>query len=713
MAPADAQEYEAQRRRIEELKAEVGTLQYQVNTFEQEREMARLQHEGELRDARRKAEDDFQQRQAAESARAAAERKTEALQAELEAARDEQDARQQERERRLHDAVDEARVLREQLEDLMSEQEEANQTHARREAELQSQLAAAQRTTQEAEQVSGDRETALQQAQRQLAEREEEAGRLEAEVLRLRAHTGDAATMEIIRRELQDQVRHIRALEATNREQLTELRHLRQTHKAVEIVEEEKRSLLRRLDSAQVTEQELAEERLQRQRLESERRAWTAYLQPQDGMDGTAAVEFDSPEAMAKALMEERFRTAELTEKIGALTPEIAQRDADLQMLRSEKDQLAAELARAGTAASTAAAAAAPAPAPAPAMSADKARARLERQRTLAVKEVEYLRAQLQALDAEDATFHAEQFDQHKADRIRELEQLVDQYRAEVATLHTTLTAAEAEAETATSGSAVASIGAKRARPADDDGETGQENEQMGQLVRRARKLQDELSEARTAQRTAEAELAVARQQLATERASSGVRVLSLRANPTAEHEAVKRTTLEALQRENAELLAHIEAHSHGRKTAAGTFSTVPLSVLAAGQREIQAAQAEAASAHKTARRLKEVWAAKSAEFKEAVESTLGWHVTFIPNGKMRVESVFCASTTDEHENSIVFDGERGTMKVGGGPRSAFAQRIDDQIRFWVRDKGCIPGFLAALTLEFYEEQARLSTATA
>jgi len=73
----------------------------------------------------------------------------------------------------------------------------------------------------------------------------------------------------------------------------------------------------------------------------------------------------------------------------------------------------------------------------------------------------------------------------------------------------------------------------------------------------------------------------------------------------------------------------------------------------------------------------------------------------------MRVESVYHPSETDDHENSIVFDGERGTMKVSGGPNSAFAQRIADQIGFWVREKGCIPAFLSALTLEFYEEHTR------
>ena len=46
-------------------------------------------------------------------------------------------------------------------------------------------------------------------------------------------------------------------------------------------------------------------------------------------------------------------------------------------------------------------------------------------------------------------------------------------------------------------------------------------------------------------------------------------------------------------------------------------------------------------------------------------------------------------------------------MKVGGGPRSEFAGGVADQIGFWVRERGCIPGFLAALTLEFYEEHTK------
>jgi mitotic spindle assembly checkpoint protein MAD1 len=48
-----------------------------------------------------------------------------------------------------------------------------------------------------------------------------------------------------------------------------------------------------------------------------------------------------------------------------------------------------------------------------------------------------------------------------------------------------------------------------------------------------------------------------------------------------------------------------------------------------------------------------------------------------------------------------------GTMKVSGGPRSLFAKKIGDQIKFWVADRGEIPCLLAQLTLEFYEETTR------
>jgi mitotic spindle assembly checkpoint protein MAD1 len=679
LAPPDAEEYETQRRRIEELKAEVGTLSYAMRNMEQERDMLVLEKDNEVREARRKADEDFKARQAVEAEKSRIQRQAETLAAEMEALRAEGDSAQRDIERRAREAEEEARLLREQLEDLAAAKDDAARLADREVKDLKGQVLSVQRTIQEMEQEANARNAALQKSQEQLAERDETVERLEGEVLRLKAQTGDAETMAVIQRELADQVAHIRTLEATSRDQLVELKHLRQMHRAVEVVEEEKRALQRKLDAAAAVELELAEERRQRQRLEDEHRAWAAYLRSESSTDHP--IEFDSPEDMAKALVQERLNSAALVEKLGEIQPEIADRDNIIKTLEQEIAAIKEQLEKAKTATVSS--------------GADKSRIRMERQRALALKEVEYLRAQLKTFDSEDVTYQPENFDEKKSDRIQELEDLVDKYKEEVQNLHNELTSLESAT---TSPTAPALAGSKR--PRENEADLSEHSEQLGQLARKNRKLQDELSELQSAHRLLQTEHNVSLEQLKSLQTQSRTRILSLRSNPTSDFEAIKASTLAALKLENAELLAHIQRQPN-------LFTTVPASQLAAAQRDIADAKAETASSQKSARRLKEVWAAKSAEFKEAIFSTLGWTVTFIPNGKMRVESVYCPSATDEHENSIVFDGEKGTMKVGGGPRSAFAQRIGDNIKFWVRERGCVPCFLAALTLEFYEEHTR------
>ena len=676
MAPPDADSYESQRRCIEELKAEIGTLRYTISTFEQEKVMAEARHTSELEDQRRKAQEDFEKRQAAEDEKITALRQLESFQNELADAREATIREKNTAERRAREAEDEVRLLTEQLEDLSTAKSETERINEKKLADLQLQFDASKRASQDLEEESQSRESVLQQTQAQLSEKDTQIGNLEAEIIRLKAQTGDADTMAIIQKELTEQVQHIRKLEVTNREQLAELKHFRQIHKAVEIVEEEKRSLQRKLEAAASLEAELSEARIQRQRLEDERLAWTAYLQ--DTAQANSDMQFDSPEAMARALAAQRLHAASLVEKVGGLQAELAAREATVASLEDEKRQLKSDLDSAKTNAA--------------AGNADKARQRVDRQRVLAVKEVEYLRAQLKVFDDEDKTFQPEQFDEQKAKRIQELETLVDDYKAELQTLRTELDSLE------TPSAEAAVTGAKRPRTEDVDAEV--EPSSLSEAARKTRKLQDDLSAAQAAHALLAKELEVARAQLAAAQSQAKTRVLSLRSNPTSDHEAVKLSTLRALRLENEELLAHM------RRDVA-TYTTMPATQLLAAQRDIAAAQAETASARKSAQRLKEVWAAKSLEFREAVSSTLGWGVAFMPNGKMRVESVFFPSATDEHENSIVFDGEKGTMKVAGGPRSPFAARIGDHIKFWVRERGCIPGFLAALTLEFYEEHTR------
>lgn len=57
------QEREKRKRELEELRAEVKTLKYTIDNHKQEEELAKLKYEGELRNEKRRAEEDFKKMQ--------------------------------------------------------------------------------------------------------------------------------------------------------------------------------------------------------------------------------------------------------------------------------------------------------------------------------------------------------------------------------------------------------------------------------------------------------------------------------------------------------------------------------------------------------------------------------------------------------------------------------------------------------------------------
>ena len=198
-------------------------------------------------------------------------------------------------------------------------------------------------------------------------------------------------------------------------------------------------------------------------------------------------------------------------------------------------------------------------------------------------------------------------------------------------------------------------------------------------------------------------------------RNTSRTRILELRHNPTAETAAIKTSTLKLLKTENAALLAQLEGR-HDTKV-------VPISSLESVRQELRDMEQAVAEKEKHMMRLRQIWSAKSLEFREAVASVLGWKMDFLPNDRVRVTSMFQDSTNNNHnpksqgkddddndvegENSIIFDGEKGTMDIAGGPQGAFAKDIKNLVRFWVKERKDIPCFLAAMTLEFYERTTR------
>lgn len=671
----------------EDLRTQINTLRYELETAKQDHEKLKLEHSAEIRDAQNRAETEYRRAQQAEATSSLATKKYEVMQREMSENQARSENERQDLQKRLQTSQAKASQLQEDADEAKEELASLRRQNEHQQNTVQREIKTLKEAVEDYKAKADEKAHVLQVTQRNLKEKETEVGDLEAEVLRLKAITGDAETIAVIKKELTEQVAHIKKLETLTREQNTELRQYRKQQKAIEVIEEEKRTLEVKLRLAADVQNKLDEANVRIDALEAERTSWTSYLEEETDADA----QFETPEDLARAYVRERFEKTDYMNRLGEIKPELSVKEATIQALEDAKAKLQAELAQLKSAA------------PTPSADEAKARARLERQKTLATKEVEFLRAQVKAFDDEAREMHPEDFDAAKTTRITELEQLVDEYRAEVATLQQDLSSS-----TSSTALPPATVAAGQKRPL--DAEDASPDERVGELRRKNRAVQDAHTELSKRFALLETEYKATRSQLKKLKESSRHRILELKSNPTADAEALKLSTVRHLRDANAHLLAQLQGSSP-QDGSATPPETVPLSALSALQDRLAESEHTISSLAKKEKRLKQIWSAKALEFREAVASILGWKLDFLPNGRVKVTSMFRPASLAadgsgaEEENSIVFDGEKGTMKVSGGEASAFAGEIRDQIVYWVEGRKEIPCFLAALTLEFWERR--------
>jgi mitotic spindle assembly checkpoint protein MAD1/[phosphatase 2A protein]-leucine-carboxy methyltransferase len=655
----------------EDLRAQINTLRYELESAKRENEMLKLEYQQEKRELEDRADTEYRKAQQAQAGSELISKKHASLQRELAEVQTRSANERQELERKIRTAQEKAQELQEEADELKEDLASSQRQATHRINTLQAEHKVVQEDLDDVRAQLEARTNALQAAQRKVAQKEAEVGDLESEVMRLKAITGDAENLAVIKAELSGQVAHIKQLEAEKRERDAELREYRRQRKVIEVVEEEKRDLQLKLRIMDDLRRELSEAQLRKQALEDERNSWTSYLENEAGDD----VQFETPEELARAFLRERIEKTGLMEELGQIKPELSAKESNIQSLSDEKAKLQSELQQLKLSGSTAAN-----------PSEAKARARLERQKALATKEVEFLRAQVKAYDDEEREMQPDTYDAARADRIKQLEDLVDEYRKEIETLQKELNSVDKPITVA--------AGQKRSFDSEEA------DERVGELRRKNRQLQDENNEFHKRMKILESEYKAQSSQLKKLKESSRTRVLELKSNPTADAEALKLSTVRTLREANAELLARLEG-------ADPSPTSVPLATLTAAQDELAELSHTVAEKEKRIKRLKQIWTAKSLEFREAVASILGWKLDFMPNGRVRVTSMFYPGDQETGENSIVFDGENGTMKVSGGEQSTFANEIRDLITFWVEERKEIPCFLAAMTLEFWERTTR------
>ncbi|MCJ1418392.1 coiled-coil domain-containing protein mad1 [Xylographa parallela] len=655
----------------EDLRARIKSLQYEVEAYKQDRDVTTIRHEQELRDAQAKAELDFRRAQASESSEHVTTHKHEVLQKELKTLQDDSVDRQHDLDKKLRTAHAENRSLREDLEEAHTELSSIDRQQKYQLQEVENKRAALQTTVKELRSDLESKTSLLQATEEKLLRREAEVEKLESEVIALKAVTGDGEELETIRRDLTEQVNHIRKLERTNREQSAKLRHLRQVHKAVEIVEEEKHVLENKVRMMDDMQRQLVEAQFQRQMLEDERKSWASYLQSTSS-DGRP--EFDSPEALARALAQERLDNASLTERLGVVQPEVSGKESIINSLELERRRLQSEIDKIKGAGDS---------------DNNRGKVRLERQKALAVKEVEYLREQLRTFDGEDVTGEVPSDASKKIyKRVQDLETLVSQYRGELQTLHDELSKRDENY--------LGHDARPLKRPHDDESD-----ERLGELSRKNRKLQSDFTSLQQKYALLTSELSATKSQFSALQQTSSTRILALRSNPTDDVQSLKYSTITSLREENRALLAQLEVAPHSTKV-------VPISSLENARVKIAELEYTVQEKEKRMLRLKQVFAKTTTDFREAVASLLGWKMDPMPQGRFRLTSLYNPTTMDDGEDgeggSLIFDGVSGAMKASS---PEFFLEIQGLIRFWVEERKWIPGFLAAATLEFWERTTK------
>jgi len=679
-----------------ELQARINKLEYENRNLEAERGMVSLQHEKELRESQARADADYKKYQDAESERLKAVRQHENALKEIRNVRDRGANDSAAVEKRARDLQGQCDQLREDKEDLEARLSDAEREMRRIQVEdVEGARSRLERTMQETTAELEEMKSRFEIVNDKLQEKEKYAEEMEKKVLDLNGRTGGGEELEVLKREFSEQMANVRRLENIERDQRTKIRRLEDERRSVNVVMEEKRALETRIRVLQDCERRAAEMEMQKELLEDEKRTWTSLLE-REGDEGQPA--FESPEAVVKALVSERIEHAQVLERVGEVETELIGKNEALKAVESERNVLKMELDKERESATLQEAP--------PAESESKAIKRLERQSQLAKKEIEYLRAQLDTFNSEELTMmDSTNFNAQRTEQVQRLEGLVNEYKSEIENLHTQVSTLESAPPVAEPVQPQQIAGQKR--PAEsqevDDAE-------LGRQLRKNKNLQIALEKGKKESAMLATQLQATRSQLKALRASTSVRIVELRDNPTATHQAIQASTLRTLKQENTDLMSQLR----GNPDEMSRVKVVPVSSLDALKLDLKDMERQIESKDKRMRRQREIWTDKAAEFRDVITSILGYKVTFLPNGKVKVRSMYYnpprdgeneqEQDEDDREDFIEFDGEKGTMKIGGGRDGPFGRAIDQHISYWVGEKKEIPCFLAAMTLEFYEE---------
>ncbi|PVZ98225.1 hypothetical protein BB558_005781 [Smittium angustum] len=374
-----------------------------------------------------------------------------------------------------------------------------------------------------------------------------------------------------------------------------------------------------------------------------------------------------------------------------------------------------------------------------------------KKSKATAVKEVEFLRSQLNSYDMEESNLMSKNYDSVKSERISNMETLVNTQRNYIDELEQIIDSnIKTNIGNSDENKEIKNIN-EQIKNSNIVKNLCENNENLQIKLENAMKNIKELEQQKGDLETNlnslnEKYLEVEKLLAKAEHMIGGgdynpltTRILQLADNPSSREFAIRKSDLERLKAENNALLEQLEKIMEtaprknvtleadkqsdknqllGAASILGDVSIHPGRALEDGNSENHSSALfitisnlksdnqklieKLNDSKKAIKRLKEVWRAKALELREAVYSLLGYRVDFLENGRVRLTSMYSSSAN----NSFIFGSssdDKGTIELIGGGNKDYMQSLKADIRYWVSEKGSIPAFLATTTLQLFE----------
>ncbi|KAJ2654406.1 coiled-coil domain-containing protein mad1 [Coemansia sp. RSA 1200] len=521
-----------------------------------------------------------------------------------------------------------------------------------------------------------------------------------ADVVPLRERTA------CLERDLREQCDYIKAVEQQNSQLRSKLHALVEVSTKYEREHELARSLQAKVDRLEKQQEEHAEAEARFAALQQEREQWGRVFgenqqQPGDAGKHNAGGQQHapcSPFAAAKTMAAQKNKIQLLETKLQALQDARDSDDLQLQRIAEDAKTCKRECARLESE-----------------VAEERTRAiKLDASRQHAVREAEFLRTQLHSYDREEDSLMGGNYDRQKAARIEQLERFIDEQRAWIASLESTVGSSAAAAT-----SSPRSIDARV-----EAGHSGLETASASLLQgyrEDAEAKQRELDGLREEHRRLGERYGALEKETARLEHQVGAglgynprttRILQLIDNPAAQDYAIRSEKLKAMTAENEALVERIRQLEQQRERPEENKEEGPVENAEASssffhtidnlRTENTSLTRQLEDSVKLISRYKKEWKKKAAELREVVYLILGYRVDFLANGSVRFTSTYAA----EVDQSFVFtsgEGNHGVMQLTGGGSKPYLQSLANDIRYWVQERGSIPGFLATITLQGFE----------